>query len=155
LFTTCKVYVSVEPSGGVAELAVFVNTTVAVPVGVIEANAVSAFVVAPALFGVVWLSFAVFVIVPDEDVARTSTTMDSVVPDARAKPVSVGVQVDPQVTVPPAWQMFVPFGDVFTSSSVTASVALVAVAALDMVADVPLATAVRTVPFGMSGPVTG
>ena len=50
--------------------------------------------------------------------------------------------------------MFDPVGAVLTSPSVTASVA-VAVAALDIVAEVPLATAVMIVPPGMAAPDTG
>jgi hypothetical protein len=100
LFTTFNVYVSADPSMGVVLLAVFVITTVAVPLGVTAAEAVSAFVVAPAEFGVAWLSVAVLVIVADEEVTRTSTMIDSEAPDASAKPVNVGEHVAPQVTVP-------------------------------------------------------
>jgi hypothetical protein len=43
---------------------------------------------------------ATFVIGPEADVARTSTTIDSDAPDAREKPVNDGEQVAPHVTDP-------------------------------------------------------
>jgi hypothetical protein len=92
--------------------------------------------------------------IPDEDVARTSTAIDLDAPEVSEKPVKVGEHVVPQVTVPDDWQMFVPAGAVLTSSSVTVSVA-VAVAAFDIVAEVPLATAVTIVPLRMFVPETG
>jgi hypothetical protein len=151
---TFNVNVSAEPSIGFVLLAVFVKTTVAVPVGSIVAEAVSASLVAPAEFGVVWLSVAVLVTEPEEDVACTRTTMDAEAPEASAKPVRVGEHVAPHVTVPAVSQRLVPGGAAPTSSTVTDSVA-VPVAAFDIVADVPLATAVMTVPTGMLVPVTG
>jgi hypothetical protein len=149
-----NVYVSADPSIGLVLLAVFVRTTVAVPLGSIVAEAVSALLVAPAEFGVVWLSVAVLVTAPEEEVAWTRTTMDAEAPEASEKPVRAGEHVAPHVTVPAASQMLVPGGPVLTSSTVTDSVA-VPVAVFDIVTDVPLATAVMTVPTGMLGPDTG